>query len=49
MTKGVSKQVLLVIPKDEAQELINKYIFTGKRMRKTNVTADQVVFKLIEV
>jgi hypothetical protein len=48
MTKGVSKQVLLVIPREEADKLI-QYIFTGKRMRKTNVTADQVVFKLMEV
>lgn len=49
MTKGVSNRVLLVIPKEEVEGLIAKYLFAGKRLRKSSLTADQVALQVLEV
>lgn len=48
MTKGVSEQTILIIPKEVLQQLLDAgYKYTGKRLRKTHYTSDEVALKLI--
>jgi hypothetical protein len=48
MTKGVSEQTILIIPKDVYQQLIDAgYKYTGKRLRRSHYTQDEVALKVI--